>query len=113
MRLDFYDVFTGECSEKEFNIREVFLYEKFQCIIKSHIINGYEIVEGFGWDEEIEYDINEVLEYFRLLNDYVLLTIMEDKYKDMTEIIKVKKEKLSHNKWNYTLEELEAYSEPI
>ena len=127
MTLDLYDVQTGKHKETELNIRDVYLYDnyyvvpkkeyRFQTIVKPYTVNGYEFIVGFGSDEEIDYNVEDVAEFFRFLNSFVALTMIENQYKDndeITKVIKHAKEKLSvNNKWGYNINDLEFYAEAV
>lgn len=125
MLLDFYDVNTGICKETELSINDVFLYDnyfvvpkkeyRFETLAKDSIIDGYQFITGFGSDDEIDYNPDEVIEFFRFLNDFVFMTMIQNKYKNEKEIynsIKNEKEKIfANNKWQYSLSDLEIYAE--
>lgn len=114
MKIDFCNVLTGEIEEdKEFNYKEINLFSDkgIQCLITEVMVEGYRFIDGFGWDEEVEYDINEVLQFFRFINDYVSLTIMGKRYIEINDFVEQAKEKLSHNKWGYTIDDLEIFAQ--
>lgn len=126
MILDLYDVQTGEHKETELNIKDVYLYDnyyvvpkteyRFQAIVKPYIFNGYEFIVGFGSDDEIDYNVDDVAEFFRFLNLFVSLTMIENQYKEnkeVTKLIKDAKEKLAVNKWGYSIDDLETYAEAV
>lgn len=114
MILDAVNVFTGKKETKEFNIREVFLHTNdkpyFQCIVKPLDIghDTLELIAEFGSDDEIDYDEEEVRNFFNLVNTYILLHVLEknSENKNISEQIKNAKTELNKmNKWDINLDE--------